>query len=127
MEYIRHLGEQYTSKMEDGMLEALLGTVNKERVLLYLFARDEGYPREVAKFYGADLRSIQNQFENLEVGRVLYSRLVGNTRLYAFNPRYPFLEELKALLDKALSFYPDSEREQLVMVRKRPRRKGKPL
>lgn len=109
------------------MLEALLGTVNKERVLLYLFARDEGYPREVAKFYGADLRSIQNQFENLEVGRVLYSRMVGNTRLYAFNPRYPFLEELKALLDKALSFYPDSEREQLVMVRKRPRRKGKPL
>lgn len=127
MEYIRHLGEQYTSKMEDGMLEALLGTVNKERVLLYLFAREEGYPREVAKFYGADLRSIQNQFENLEVGRVLYSRLVGNTRLYAFNPRYPFLEELKALLDKALSFYSDSEREQLVMVRKRPRRKGKPL
>ncbi|MBD1400457.1 ArsR family transcriptional regulator [Pelovirga terrestris] len=109
------------------MLEALLGTVNKERVLLYLFAREEGYPREVAKFYGADLRSIQNQFENLEVGRVLYSRLVGNTRLYAFNPRYPFLEELKALLDKALSFYSDSEREQLVMVRKRPRRKGKPL
>ncbi len=109
------------------MLEALLGTVNKERVLLYLFAREEGYPREVAKFYGADLRSIQNQFENLEVGRVLYSRMVGNTRLYAFNPRYPFLEELKSLLDKALSFYPDSEREQLVMVRKRPRRKGKPL
>ncbi|MFO7811471.1 MAG: ArsR family transcriptional regulator [Pelovirga sp.] len=109
------------------MLEALFGTLNKERVLLYLFARDEGYPREVAKFYGADLRSIQNQFENLEVGRVLYSRMIGNTRLYAFNPRYPFLEELKTLLDKALSFYPDSEREQLVMVRKRPRRKGKPL
>lgn len=109
------------------MLEALLGTVNKERVLLYLFARDEGYPREVAKFYGADLRSIQNQFENLEVGRVLYSRMVGNTRLYAFNPRYPFLEELKALLDKALSFYPDNERELLVTVRRRPRRKGKPL
>lgn len=127
MEYIRHLVSNARQKMEDGMLEALLGTVNKERVLLYLFARDEGYPREVAKFYGADLRSIQNQFENLEVGRVLYSRMVGNTRLYAFNPRYPFLEELKALLDKALSFYPDSEREQLVMVRKRPRRKGKPL
>ena len=109
------------------MLEALFGTVNKERVLLYLFARDEGYPREVAKFYGADLRSIQNQFENLEAGGVLYSRMVGNTRLYAFNPRYPFLKELKALLDKALSFYPDNERELLVMVRKRPRRKGKPL
>jgi hypothetical protein len=109
------------------MLEALFGTVNRERVLLYLFARDEGYPREVAKFYGTDLRSIQNQFERLEVGGVLYSRLVGNTRLYAFNPRYPFLEELKALLDKALAFYPEIERERLVMARRRPRRKGKPL
>ena len=113
--------------MGNRMLEALFGTINRERVLLYLFARDEGYPREVAKFYGTDLRSIQNQFEKLEDGRVLYSRMVGNTRLYAFNPSYPFLEELKALLDKALSFYPDNEREQLVMVRRRPRRKAKPL
>jgi len=109
------------------VLEALFGTVNRERVLLYLFARDEGYPREVAKFYDTDLRSIQNQFENLEVGGVLYSRLIGNTRLYAFNPRYPFLEELKVLLEKALGFYPEDERERLVMGRRRPRRKGKPL
>ena len=113
--------------MGNRMLETLFGTINRERVLLYLFARDEGYPREVAKFYGTDLRSIQNQFEKLEDGRVLYSRMVGNTRLYAFNPSYPFLEELKALLDKALSFYPDNERDQLVMVRRRPRRKAKPL
>jgi hypothetical protein len=109
------------------VLEALFGTVNRERVLLYLFARDEGYPREVAKFYDTDLRSIQNQFEKLEVGGVLYSRLIGNTRLYAFNPRYPFLEELKVLLEKALGFYPEDERERLVMGRRRPRRKGKPL
>jgi hypothetical protein len=109
------------------VLEALFGTVNRERVLLYLFARDEGYPREVAKFYDTDLRSIQNQFEKLEVGGVLYSRLIGNTRLYAFNPRYPFLEELTVLLEKALGFYPEDERERLVMGRRRPRRKGKPL
>jgi hypothetical protein len=109
------------------VLEALFGTVNRERVLLYLFARDEGYPREVAKFYDTDLRSIQNQFEKLEVGGVLYSRLIGNTRLYAFNPRYPFLEELTVLLEKALGFYPEDERERLVMGRRRPPSKGKPL
>jgi len=109
------------------VLEALFGTVNRERVLLYLFAREEGYPRAVAKFFDTDLRAIQNQFEKLEVGGVLYSRLIGNTRLYAFNPRYPFLEELKGLLEKALSFYPENERERLAMARRRPRRKGKPL
>ena len=109
------------------MLEALFGTANREKVLLYLFAREEGYPREVAKFFATDLRAIQNQFEKLELGGVLYSRLAGNTRLYAFNPRYPFLKELNDLLEKALTFYPPSERERLVMGRRRPRRKGKPL
>jgi len=73
------------------------------------------------------LRTIQNQFEKLELGGVLYSRLVGRTRLYTFNPRFVFLEELKQMLDKALSFYPEEERERLQVTRRRPRRKGKPL
>lgn len=109
------------------MLEALFGTVNREKVLLYILAREEGYPREVAKFYDADLRSIQNQFVKLETGGVLYSRLLGKTRLYAFNPRYPFLDELKTILEKALTFYPEEEKDRLMMGRRRPRRAGKPL
>ncbi len=109
------------------MLEAVFGTVNREKVLLYLFTREEGYPREVAKFFDTDLRVIQNRFEKLDLGGVVFSRQAGNTRLYAFNPRYPFLKELKVLLEKALSFYPESDRERLVMGRRRPRRKGKPL
>lgn len=109
------------------MLEALFGTVNREKVLVYLLAKEEAYPREVAKFFTTDLRSIQNQFAKLEAGGVVFSRLVGNTRLYAFNPRYPFLDELKKLLEKALVFYPEEERLKLIMGRRRPRRKGKPL
>lgn len=109
------------------MLEGLLGTVNREKVLLFLLAREECYPREVARFFDTDLRTIQNQLEKLEAGGVLYSRLVGNTRIYAFNPSYPFLEEIKILLEKALTFYPAAERDRLVMGRRRPRRKGKPL
>lgn len=109
------------------MLEGLFGTVNKEKVLLYVYARDEGYPREVARYYDIDLKTIQNQFEKLELGGVLYSRMVGRTRLYTFSPRFVFLSELKQLLEKALSFYPEEERERLLITRRRPRRKGKPL
>jgi len=109
------------------VLEGLFGTVNKEKVLLYVYAREEGYPREVAKYYGIDLKTIQNQFERLELGGVLYSRMVGRTRLYTFNPRFVFLNELKQILEKALSFYPEEERERLLVTRRRPRRKGKPL
>ncbi|WP_244151838.1 hypothetical protein [Malonomonas rubra] len=74
----------------------------------------------MAKFFATDLRSIQNQFENLEAGGVLYSRMVGNTRLYAFNPDCPYLPELKALLEKSLAMYPENERELLEVGRRRP-------
>ncbi|MDX1378232.1 MAG: hypothetical protein R3307_05240 [Anaerolineales bacterium] len=109
------------------MIEVLLGSKNAERVLIYLFARKEGYAREIASFYEADLKSIQMQLDKFEKGGVLVSRTVGRTRPYQFNPRYPFLNELQALLEKTLSFYPEKEQEELMMNRRRPRAKGKTL
>lgn len=109
------------------MIEVLLGSKNAERVLIYILSREEGYPREIARFYNTDLKSIQNQMDKLEAGGVLVSRAVGRTRPYVFNPRYPFLAELKSLLEKALSFYPANEQETLKMNRRRPRAKRKEL
>jgi hypothetical protein len=109
------------------MIEVLLGSKNAERVLIYIFARDEGYPREIARFFNADLKSIQNQLDKLEAGGVLVSREVGRTRPYVFNPRYSFLNELKTLLKKAFSFYPQKEQAELIMNRRRPRARGKDL
>jgi len=109
------------------MMEVLLGSKNAERVLLYLFTREEGYAREIASFYNTDLKPIQMQLDKFEKGGVLVSRSIGRTRPYEFNPRYPFLTELKALLEKALSFYPAKEQEELQTNRRRPRAKGKEL
>jgi hypothetical protein len=109
------------------MIESLLGSKNAERVLIYIFAREEGYAREIASFYQTDLKSIQMQLDKFEKSGVLASRTVGRTRPYVFNPRYPFLKELKALLEKALSFYPPKEQEELIMNRRRPRARGKAL
>ena len=109
------------------MIEILLGSKNAERVLLYLFTREEGYAREIASFYNTDLKPIQMQLDKFEKGGVLVSRSIGRTRPYEFNPRYPFLNELKALREKALSFYPAKEQEELTMNRRRPRAKGKTL
>jgi len=109
------------------MLEPILGSLSCERVMMFILSRKEGYAREIARFFNTDLDPIQKQLEKLEVGGVLASRKAGRTRLYSFNPRYPFLKELKSLLEKALSFYSNEEREKLVMSRRRPRRRGKPL
>lgn len=109
------------------VLQPLLGSENSERVLIFLLARNEGYATEIARFFSAPLYAVQAQLEKLEAGGVLVSRLVGRTRLYTFNPRYPFLTELKGLLEKAFTFYPEDLRERLQMNRRRPRRPGKPL
>jgi predicted transcriptional regulator len=109
------------------MIEPLIGSKNRERVLLFLLAREEGYAREISRFYKTDLSQIQKQLERLEAGNIVYSKLIGKTRVYSMNPRYPFLEELTALLEKILSFYSVDEYEKLTHTRKRPRRKGKPL
>lgn len=109
------------------MLEALFGSINKERVLVYLFVNGEGYARAIAQFFNTNLRNIQVQLDNLEAGGVLVSRLEGRTRLYGFNPRWPFRKELSALVERMLAFYPPEERERLSAGRKRPRRRGKPL
>ena len=109
------------------MLEPILGSKSSEQVLIFLVARETGYAKEIARFFDADLYGIQRQLERLENSDVLVSRNIGRTRVFQFNPRYPFLSELKGLLSKALSYYPDEIREKLLMNRRRPRKKEKSL
>ena len=109
------------------MLEPLLGSTNAERCLLFVLVREEGYASEIAGFFSTNLYGIQKQLDKLETGGVFASYTAGRTRLYRFNPRYSFLRELRSLLEKALTFYPADEQERLRVVRRRPRRKGKPL
>ena len=109
------------------MLASLLGSISGERILVYLFARGEGYAREIARFYNTDLSPIQKALEKFEAQGILSSRLAGRTRLYSFNPRYALKPEIENLLRKAITFYPPNEREALLMNRRRPRRSGKPL
>lgn len=109
------------------MIESIVGSINCERVLTFLNAREEGYAREIASFYESSLAPIQKQLDKLEAGGVLVSRTAGRTRLYTYNPRYPLLAELSAMLEKTISFYDEGLRERLLLNRRRPRRRGKPL
>jgi DNA-binding transcriptional ArsR family regulator len=109
------------------MLEALLGNVMVEKVLFYLLAYGEGYPRSMADNFGVPVSRIQQQLKRLENGGIVVSRLMGRVRIYTFNPRYPFLEELKVLLAKSFAFVPEKEKRGFYMRRTRPRRQGKSL
>jgi len=108
------------------MLEGLLGSDDAERVLLFLAARECGYGREIASFWQTRIYGVQRQLDKLEAGGILIANTVGRTRVYTWSPRWPFIDELKALLAKALSFLPDELGKRLALNRRRPRRRSKP-
>ena len=109
------------------MLEPLLESEIKEKILLFIFTHVESYAREIVKAFVFNLDTVQNQLLNLERGGVLYSKIKGKVRLFGINPRYPFKKELEQLLKKVLDFVPEDEKKKFYTPRLRPRRTGKPL
>lgn len=108
------------------MIETLLGNLTKERILLFLYTQGNGYAREMSRIFNISLRSIQLQLKTLENGGVVAGFQKGRTRIYELNPRYFFIRELNALLGKLYEAIPGDDREKYYILRRRPRRQGKP-
>jgi DNA-binding transcriptional regulator YhcF (GntR family) len=109
------------------MLEGIFGNVIVEKILFTLYVYGEGYPRGMATNFEVPVNRIQQQLQRLENSGIIVSRLLGRVRIYTFNPRYPFIEELKSLIAKAFEFLPEKEKEAYYKKRTRPRRAGKPV
>ncbi|MEN8153520.1 MAG: winged helix-turn-helix domain-containing protein [Acidobacteriota bacterium] len=109
------------------MIEPITGSLIKEKILLYLVLNPLSYPNEISKNFGFNLNAVQNQLKKLESGRVVCSRLKGKVRLYEMDPRYPFKNELEALLRKVYSYLDKETKEKYYIKRTRPRKPGKPL
>jgi sugar-specific transcriptional regulator TrmB len=109
------------------MFELLFGSSTANKVLLFLARFGEGYPRQIARNFGIPINMVQKQLEKLEKSGILSSQLKGRTRVYTWNPRYPFKDELLNLLNRAFEFMPEKEVSLYYIKRTRPRRKGKPL
>ena len=111
------------------MLKELFGNNTIEKIFFYLLQNQTCYGAELSKIFDVPVSSIQKGLERLEYGGILVSIMVGKTRVYQFNPRWPFLNEFKAFLEKAYSSLPEEFHKKYYRrpVRKRPRCKGKPL
>jgi len=109
------------------MLEPILGNSTIEKILFTLESYGQVYPLELSKLFNISVNGIQQQMDRLENGGVIVSSMVGRTRLYQFNPRYPFLKELRALVQRAMAFLSEKEIREYYRRRTRPRKRGKPL
>jgi adenosyl cobinamide kinase/adenosyl cobinamide phosphate guanylyltransferase len=109
------------------MLESLVGSTNAERILLFMAEREKGYAQEIAKTFDVAPSQIQRVLDRMERDGMFVSNEVGRTRVYEFNPRFPFRDDVKAMFSKALTMYPDEIQAAIRKGRRRPRRKDKPL
>lgn len=109
------------------ILEGLTGNETASKVLLYLESYGSGYPRAISETFEISLSQVQRQLERFEREGILASRLIGKTRVYEWNPRCFYLEDLKSILSKSLERLPESLLEKYFRKRMRPRKKGKPL
>lgn len=111
------------------MLEPVFGSKNMEKVLFFLLMNGRCYGQQLSREFDEALSPFQKVLDRLENGGIVVSFLEGKTRSYQFNPRYPFLQELKNFLEKAYAFLPKEAKERYYeqKVRRRPRRRGKPL
>jgi DNA-binding transcriptional ArsR family regulator len=109
------------------MYEVIFGNKTAYNILLFLANYEEGYASKIAKTFEISLSMAQNQLDKFETAGVLVSIKKGKTRMYSFNPRYLFKNELVQLLNKMLDSLPKNQKDKYFMQRTRPRRKGKLL
>ena len=88
------------------MLEYLFSNKNVEKILMYLNLHSKANATELSRSFNSPLDPIQKTLRKLEEGGLLVSFLEGRTRVFQWNPRYPFLGEIQALAKKTYSFLP---------------------
>jgi len=97
------------------MLAKLLGGETAEKVLIYMTVYEEGYARQISRLFGVAFDPVNKQLKKLEDAGILVGIMKGRTKMFSWNPRYPFLAELKAVLEK----------EKYYQQRTRPRKSDK--
>lgn len=109
------------------MIEGLVGNSTAEQILLYITNYEEGYISGIAGTFGIPKSQVRKQLLRLENAGILVARNKGNLRLYTFNPRCAYINELENLLRKIISLLPREDIEKYYRQRQRPRRTGKSL
>ncbi|MEZ4873394.1 MAG: winged helix-turn-helix domain-containing protein [Bdellovibrionales bacterium] len=109
------------------MLVEIFGNKTAAMVMLYLYHYGEAYPTGLAKDMGITLSQVQKQMDKFDQAGLLVSKKSGTVRIYQFNPKSPVARKVKELVKIFYDGMGIEEREKLFQVRRRPRRKGKPV
>lgn len=109
------------------MLETILGNETAAKIMLYLIHYNEAYASGISKDMEITLSQVQKQLDKYEIGGLLVSQKLGNMRIYKFNSKLGITKKFIKLVESFYESIPLKEREELFDIRRRPRRKDKPV
>lgn len=110
----------------DDLRPAVFGTATRDRVLIRLALSENGlHVRELARQIQTSPNAVHRVVIALERAGIVVSRPVGTTRIVLLNRRWYGAVELRALLERLASAYPEVDARARTF-RERPRRIGKP-
>lgn len=112
--------------MEFSRASSPFGAPTRTRVLVALSLLRSSYPRELARLMDASLTGVLKGLASLERDGLIVGRLIGRSRVYTFNPAYFARTELSRYVTK-LAEADERLRARTEQLRRRPRRRGKPL
>ena len=106
-------------------LSSPFGGQARTRALVALRLLGSSFPRELSRLLGIPVSAVSRALAGLERDALVVGRLVGRSRVYTLNPGYFARRELEAYLLQ-LSEADRELRERSALLRRRPRRTGKP-
>ncbi len=99
------------------MLSGLFGSKSVERILLFLLVNERVYATQLHRMLNTPLTPVQKALGRLEREGILCSHYEGKTRFFSFNPSYPLLDELEALLKRAYDKLSPVDKKNYFFVR----------
>ena len=107
-------------------IQTLFGSQNETRILFFLMVNGRCYASQLKHRFASPLTPLQYGLNKLEKEGLLLSYTEGKTRYFEFNPSYPLLFELEALLKKGYLLLP-SEKKKLFYCPEETRPSRKPV
>jgi len=104
----------------------LFGSARQTKVLVLIGMLETTHPLELARLSGASKTAVESFVDRLEEDGILVSMRQGRNRRVSISPRYKYREPLIQLLKQIGTTSPEIM-DALSSLRRRPRRKGKPL
>ena len=104
----------------------LFGSARQTKVLVLIGMLETTHPLELVRLSGASKTAVESYIDRLEEDGIVVSVRQGRNRRISISPRFRHREPLLSLLKQIGSNSPEIM-DAVSSLRRRPRKKGKPL